>query len=337
MNERKAAVAMALLSSLLAGRAHAVDRPIDAVRLLLKKTPTKETVLFVSRDPNFLFPPVGSADDPATGTPGGVVVELFSVNEGAASLGVPAGAGWTVKEGNTDAFKFVNRQAPSGGSPVRLAILKEGRLLRVVAGATGLPLAGPQGAVGIRVVTGTRRSCALFDAATIRKDEAGRFLAKGAVASSLTDCADVSLGGTTTTTTSTTATTSTSTTQPQPCGVIPDPYEPTCGGTCPPGETCTGELSGQLVPECKCNPVGVTACIGSGYPLCGGVCSEGRQCQAFHILPGATPEFSGCACVDTSSSCDHPAGSCFGVGVCPPGEVCNGMGPPTSACQCGSP
>jgi hypothetical protein len=332
MYQRRLAIVTALLLS--AARGHAADQAIDAVKLVLKKTATKEALLFVSKDPDFLFPPVGSADDPASGSPGGALIDLFSANEGAASLAIPPGTGWTVKSGTTSAFKFANRQAPAGGTPVRAAVLKQGRLLKVVARAAGLPLAGAQGAVGIRIVTGTRRSCALFDAATVRRDEAGKFSAKGALATSLADCSDGSLGATTTTTT---ATTSTSTTQPQPCGLIPDPFEPMCGGACPPGETCTSEFNSQLAIDCVCQAIGVTPCFGSGYPQCGGSCTGGRQCQAFHLLPGETPELTSCACVDPLFPCSGGPGMCFGIGACPPGQVCIGMGPPTSSCGCGGP
>src|SRR5690348_12884915 len=62
-----------------ASLAHAVDQPIAATKLLLKRSPSgKQTLTFVSKDPAFLFPTIGSADDPATGTPGGATIELFS-------------------------------------------------------------------------------------------------------------------------------------------------------------------------------------------------------------------------------------------------------------------
>jgi hypothetical protein len=60
----------------------ALDRPISGKKLQLKRSPSgKEKLVFQSKDPIFLFPAIGSADDPATGTPGGIRVELFSQGE----------------------------------------------------------------------------------------------------------------------------------------------------------------------------------------------------------------------------------------------------------------
>src|SRR5439155_1233389 len=86
----------------------------------------------------------------------------------------------------------------------------------------------PQHAVGVRLTVGSWRTCALFDAATVVQDRPGRFVAKEARASRLSDCSDASLGGTATTTTlpageeptttTTTSPTATSTTTVPPPG-----------------------------------------------------------------------------------------------------------------------
>ena len=329
MRTSRTALAVMLSSLVFAESAQGLDQPIDAVKLVLKRTATRETLVFLSRDPAFLFPPPGSADDPATGSPGGLIVDVFSANEGGASHAVPPGVGnpgWTVTVGSAPRFRFRNSGAPAVLSSVRSALVKQGRVIKVMGRVTGLSLAGPQGAVGVRITTGTRRSCALFGAATIKKDEAGVFVAKGALASSLSDCSDGSLGGTTATTT----------TLPG-CQIIPDPFEPTCGGSCPVGGQCVDEIGPNFQQDCACIPAGATACNGSGYPTCGGVCGGSRVCQAFHLLPGETPEIMGCACVDPGNTCDDPAGTCFAIGVCSPGSVCVGQGPPTSSCGCGPP
>jgi len=315
-----------------------LDQPIDGVKLLLKRTTSGETLVFVSRDPDALFPPIGSPDDPNTGTPGGMSVDLFSANEGKAGLTVPTGLGWSASDGPPARYKFRNGEAPAGASPVRRVLLKEGRIMKVAAKAAGLPLLQSQGAVGIRVTTGTLRSCARFDAASIRKDVPGKFIAKGALAVLLADCSDASLGGgTPTTSTSTTATTSTSSTTLAPCALIPDPFEPTCGGECPAASRCVAEFNPQLAVGCVCLPDALTPCIDSGYPTCGGGCSGVRTCQGFRLLPGEFPAINGCACADPDDTCDDPVGTCFALGVCPPGSVCVGSGPPQSVCGCGTP
>ncbi|MFQ5665379.1 MAG: hypothetical protein ACE5I7_03005 [Candidatus Binatia bacterium] len=180
--------------------AHALDQPISGVKLFLKRSPSgKERMVFVSKDPNFLFPAIGSADDPANGSPGGLLVELFSLNDsGGGLLVVPSGEGkpgWKVKDGSTKLYHFVNGKAPSGISPVRTALLRQGKRLKVIAKDAGLALTGPQGAVGLRITTGSLRSCALFGPSTVKKDQVDKFLAKGASPSSLADCSDASLGG----------------------------------------------------------------------------------------------------------------------------------------------
>src|SRR5262245_50374794 len=56
--------------------------------------------------------------------------------------------------GGVPRFRFRNPEAPSGVSAVRVAVLKEGRGLKVVAKAAGLPLVLSQLAVGLRITTG---------------------------------------------------------------------------------------------------------------------------------------------------------------------------------------
>jgi hypothetical protein len=59
----------------------AIDQPISAKRLVIQRTGTTEKVSFISKDAAFLFPAVGSDDDPGIGSPGGVLVEIIAVTE----------------------------------------------------------------------------------------------------------------------------------------------------------------------------------------------------------------------------------------------------------------
>jgi hypothetical protein len=196
---------LVLLGALTApAGARGTDRPIGAVKLVLQRSAGKQKLVFVSRDHRFLFPAPGGPDDPMAR---GALVELFSpVEPGGAALVMPPGAGKPGWAGRRGVFRFVNAPAPDT-SPVKLAVLKRGTMLKLVARATGLALAGPQGAVGIRVTVGSARSCAHFDGSTVARDRAGRFVGKGARAARLPDCSDASLGagtipaGSTTTTT----------------------------------------------------------------------------------------------------------------------------------------
>jgi hypothetical protein len=341
-------VAAALALLIVGTPAYALDQPIDGAKLILEKTAGTETLIFVSRDARVLFPRIGSPDDPATGKPGGARIELFSLNEGIASLAVPRGTGtpgWRTKRQGGERRRFVNPGAPLGASAVRVAVLKREGGLRVMAKATGLPLSGPQGAVGIRVTMGTMRSCALFGPDTVRKDKAGKFIARGARASSLVDCSAASLGAAIVTTTTAAATsttgpqgTTTSTQPPEACHLGDETAEPACEGVCPAGETCVAELDERIIPVCVCHPEGVAPCLGSSYPECGGHCAGGKRCQAFHLVRGQdNPEIRACACVDPRMECRGAPGACRGVGVCPPGQVCTGVGAPTLACECAAP
>jgi hypothetical protein len=322
MSRRAVSVAGALAAFLLASSGHGLDQPIDAEKLVLRKTASGERLSFLSRDAGFLFPPRGSADDPATGTPGGVLVEVFSTGGGYASLSAPAGfgvSGWRVASIPRASFVYKNPIGVGGASPLRFVALRQGKAIKISARATGLALTAPQLAVGIRITTGTRRSCALFGPDTVEHDEAGKFVARDALASALVDCSESSL-------------------TIIPCQVVFDPYEPMCGGLCPSGQVCVAEVSGQISISCVCRPEGVTPCFGSGYPQCGGSCSGDRACQAFRVTSSEGPvDFAGCACVDPEDTCAAPPGSCFGVGVCPAGQVCFGQAAPISACGCASP
>ena len=173
------------------------DRRIAATKLSLTRSASGvEKLVFVSKDPLF-FPPIDGASDPANGAPGGLVVEIFSAAQpGGAALLVPAGEGrpgWTVTDRAIDSYRFTNPDAPNPLSNVGTVIVKQGKLLKVVAKSTGLALAGPQGAVGIRVTMGSRASCARFGAGTIVKDGANRFIARNAPGEAMANCSSASL------------------------------------------------------------------------------------------------------------------------------------------------
>jgi hypothetical protein len=310
---RTRAVAITVGVSALVGmgvlpRASALDRPIGAVKLLLTRSSTgKERLAFVSKDPGFLFPPVSGADDPAAGSPGGALIELFS-QEGAASLAVPRGVGkpgWTIKSAAAISYKFSNGDAPGGISPVRAATIKQGKVLKLTSADSGVPLAVSQGRVGIRITTGSLRSCALFDAPTIRTDEPGRFIAKGAVASSLADCADASLAI---------------------CGNgVRD-----AGEQCDPPDVEVCELAhangcfppgGRL--ECQC--CGGTG--GSCFGMAGIPCCDADDICVFFAHPGMLGRCASRLCGSPGQACD--AGQqCVGGACCSElGMVC-GAGPP---------
>jgi len=280
----------------LAATSNALDRPISSVELVLKRSPAgKEKLVFVSADPAFLFPAIGGADDPASGSPGGALLEVFSKTEGAAALVIPPGIGkpgWKVKDANVDRYTFSNKEAPLGISVVKAVTLNSGTRLKMVVRETGVALAAAQGSVGVRVTTGTLRSCALFDASTIQKDEPGVFMAKDAVASALADCSDASLMGL------------------PPCGSA---AFPTCGGACGAGETCEPlqvftwfppelpEILFKVDDGCACVPAGAT-CAASQDVCNPGPCGPGLACSFAPAAPNPGGGFGDAVCGCTSTS-----------------------------------
>lgn len=253
---------------------------------------------------------------------GGLLARGSTIGPGGTCGGV---ACWTAL--GSSGFRFVDPARTQDG--VRKIVLRAGGpgRAKAVVKAKGeavdpptLPLVLP-----VRVqLQATNGSCweAGFDAAGVVRNEAELFTGR----------ASIPVPWTTTTTTSTTTTT----TLP-PCGIIPDPFEPTCGGSCPAGSSCVGEIGAGLELGCACLPDALVPCIGSGYPACGGGCAAPRVCQGFHLVPGEGPELTICACVDPGDTCDDPPGTCFAIGACPAGQVCVGQGAPTSACGCGLP
>jgi hypothetical protein len=308
---------------LAATTAHAVDRPITGRKLVLRRTSSgQEKLAFVTTDPQFLFPTAGGPDDPAAGTPGGLTIELFSQQHAAARFDVPAGAGWATRTIPPAFYKYANKVAPAGPTPVGAIVLKSGRVFRVRVYATGLSVANALGSVAVRITIGSLRTCALFDAATVQRDAGGVFVARDASAT-LADCSNAALAGPTcadgafngecggTCPPGAECTTRDLATcecidSAQPCGDT----NPACNGECPAGLEC-GNTGGFLIPGCGCVPPGTTPCGAS--PSCGGSCPSGTQCYYNSIsIPIGT--FSWCECLGAP-----PVDPCGG---CPPGFEC---------------
>jgi hypothetical protein len=269
------------------GAARATDQPISGKTIKLKAAPGGTKLQFRSRDASFPFPTIGSADDPATGNPGGIVVELFT-GGAPATLSVPGGLGnpgWKVVDGTVD--RYVYRGT---GTPLRRVVFRDGKQLQMSSDDAGVSLASPLGQIAIRITTGSLRSCALFGPATVQRDAAGVFLARDASASALSDCSDASMQA------------------PfgSDCASLGD--WPTCGGTCPPGGTCA---SG---PGDSCTCVFAGDPCGGTLPICNGTCPTGSECQL------AQPYLSDplCACIDPTVPCGQGQPG----GYCPPDSSC---------------
>jgi len=232
-------------------------------------------------------------------------VDLFSPAESlGASLTAPAGVGnpgWSTNASAVPVHRFRNGGAPDAFSILKVVVLKQGRVLKVIGRSAGLALTGPQGAVGIRIVTGSLRSCALFGGTTVRRDEAGRFLARAASATGLTDCSNTSLGGA-------------------------EPPAPVCGDGVQnqSSEECDGNEVAQCGGPSSCRPAGFAGecqCCSNGGPG-----TQPTDCCNASVIFVPTPDGGTCH----ATRCDAPF-SCSATDVCQPDGSC--CAPVGGACR----
>jgi len=291
-----------------------VDQPISAKLLKLKSTPSGVEAVFVSTDPAVSFPVMGSADDPATGTPGGMLIEFFSATQGRFGGSAPSGLGnpgWKVGTSRADLYKY--RDSSPDLLQIRTATLVQGKRLRIRM-ELNIPYAAPLGKIAVRVTTGSLRSCALFEGGSIVRDDT-RFLGKNVPAPALVNCADDTLLAAISTGCSTAA-------------------APTCDATCPDGGICAPDGLGSA---CRCvyptQPCGTTA------PICGGECGPGEQCYPLDdFIPGP---INACACAPVGAPPCGTSGQSCDTGGCPAGLECAGLPPPgpiyDASCGCVDP
>jgi len=299
-------VGVAALIAVAIVTAQAVDQPIGAIKLILKISPSgSEKMVFVAKDPAFLFPPIGSIDDPANGSPGGAIVDILTRDGGDVTFTVPPGEssppGWKVKDGSTvDLYKYVNKDAPGGPTELKVVVLKETKVLKLVGKSAGLPLTGTLGDVVVRITTGSLRSCARFDASTIRRDEPGKFIAKGALAGALTDC----VNGPPTTSTSSTTSTSTSTSTSSTSSTSTSSTSTTSTST---SSTSTTSTSSSSTTTTSTSSTTTTSLVLSFVTVpAGGVCGEAREGGAAGtILKSLT-----CGGLNIGGGCYEEGGSC---------------------------
>jgi hypothetical protein len=264
--------ALLLTYLLLAGRGSAgwaADQPVPGTKLLLKQT-TSASTSFTSKAIGLVAPTPAGSDDP---TITGATLLLYNPNSGeSATFDLPE-SNWTINSTGT-IFKFTNRFAPSAPSEVRTASIRGGRGIKLRAKAAGITLDEPaQGSIGVVLTSGTTRYCALFGG-TIRRDQPGRFQAKGALAPVACPA------GPTTTTTSSTSTTSPTTVS------TTSTTETTSSSETTTSETTSSTTTSTTLASCPppAVPLGsISFTINPGSPDCGGV----------RVTPGPAAPFSG--------------------------------------------
>jgi hypothetical protein len=253
----------------------------------------------------------------------GALLVVAAENGEAATFPLPD-AGWTTNTGGT-VVRFKNPAAPGGISVVKAVVLRDAKLLKVAARASGLTLDEPsQGTVSITLTIGGDVYCSRCTAPV--RDEPGRYVAK--LCAAPPSCIPAS---TTPTSTVTSTSTTTSTFVPGVCGnnVVDQPSEE-CDGTDPgvcddvtPPFAVACDPPSSPVP-CAC--CGVEACIISAGPATR--CCGGAACQdttGAGMVRGGTCIPSGCAVDAECRGYDCMGGTCCGqagqlcgvVGCCP--------------------
>jgi hypothetical protein len=165
------------------------DHSLSRTKLVVKRSRSgAEKVVFVAKDPAFLYPEPGTVNDPRHSfLSRNLDIEIFSPTEG-----VAGGEGYGSFKLSSDGNKYVSFDPEA---PFVKAKLIRGRVLKIQLDATQLSLTAPQGALGVRVTTGLLRNCALFSGDAVFKDQPNRFVGKRSTAAALADCSATSLGG----------------------------------------------------------------------------------------------------------------------------------------------
>jgi len=306
----------------------AADVGVEATKLIaIDKLASagKAKVVFVSKDSSGAITKgtstapgsIGATFDFSYDGTGGPTAGQFLMPAGAVS----GGAGWLANKETV--AKYVNKNDPDGGVPTgaKVAVIKPGKLLKIVGKTLGDAVNGPIDLIGAGAPTGavataftvtndgeTTRHCSAFFGCAFKEVGGGtgrKLVCKGGVADSACD------GGSGVT-----------------CGVFP-----TCGGSCPTGTTCTATriIDSSAVNEeetsCRC-AANDTVCEGGQFAGTLGVCPAGEIC-----LYRQSDGVAGCCgeCATTECGLDRCAGildcgSCRITESCQLGSCCGAAG-----------
>jgi len=145
MKKRVGMMALAAAGAVaFAGSANAADIGVTGLKLIVLDklaAASKAKAVFVVKDPGI---------DKGTGTDAATISGSMNIqyDTSSGSFAMPSGAGWLVNK--TTVAKYVNKQAPTGGS-VKVSVIKPGNLFKVVAkslGETSLDIStAPSGSV----------------------------------------------------------------------------------------------------------------------------------------------------------------------------------------------
>lgn len=191
--------ALAAALTAQASAALAADVPVTGKSLVFQWYANGiQRVVFESEDPALPLPSPGSSDDPTSGSPGGVTIEIFSSNDDSvATFAVPktgASPGWAATGILGRRYVFHHDDAPQAPSLVKKLRWKKNSRFRMAARYVGLDQAAPRGSVAVRVTAGGTRFCAVFDQPSIQTQGERGFFAGPSGKPNVADCSDASLG-----------------------------------------------------------------------------------------------------------------------------------------------
>jgi hypothetical protein len=300
--------------------ATATDHPQIARKLVLKDAGGRRSLRWVTKMPIVQLPTVspltaGARLRIAAGSADGVFFEL------------PA-SGWSANGAGT-IYKFKNKLAPGGPSAVKVAVLKDAKVLKVAAKSSGLTLDEPsQGAVSIELRIGMDVYCS--ECTTPVEDTTGRYKAK--LCPAPTACPAAFCGNDVVDQPSEQC----DGTDPGICASVPLPFTIGCDAptsaepcTCCSRDDCFIDLSGPF-PCCdgaQCQDVSGAGMVRSGVCI-PPACSADADCHGYRCVggtccgdPGQLCGVAGC-CADSGATCE--AVPSVGTSICckPSGAAC---------------
>ena len=162
--------------------AHAHEEGLDGKKILLKDNGKKAKINFLAKGSGI----EGLTQEQLDSSPGAAILELCGAN-GQFGVVVLPYDNWKVNKKGL--MKYKEKGNTAG---IKVITLKPGKTLKIVGKTSVLSMASTLGGVSVRLdLNGEDKMCTYFDATSVKKDDPGKFKAKGGTAPA--DCADATL------------------------------------------------------------------------------------------------------------------------------------------------